>query len=53
MRYTPEQRSRIAQESVGKVIESFEWDDVDCYWVISFTDGTELCVRLMAEENTP
>lgn len=49
MKYTPAQRERISQESKGKVIESFEWDDVDHYWVMTFTDGTEMCVRLMAE----
>lgn len=47
--YTSEQRERMTYESKGKVIDTMEWVSEDEYWVIEFTDGTEMCVRLMAE----
>jgi hypothetical protein len=49
MKYTPEQRESLIQQAKGKVIESMEWFDDDGYWLIAFTDGSEMCVRLMAE----
>lgn len=49
MPYTPEQRERMIEESKGKVIDTMEWVSEDEYWVIKFTDGTEMCVRFMAE----
>lgn len=47
--YTDEQRRQISEQAQGKTIESMEWDPEDKYWVITFTDGFELCVRLMGE----
>jgi len=49
MIYTNEQRQIISEEAKGKTVNSMEWDDVDNYWVITFTDESEICVRLMAE----
>lgn len=50
MRYSDEQRKRISDESKGKTIETMGWEPDDGgYWVITFTDGSELSVRLMAE----
>ena len=48
MRYTPEQRKRIAVGAAGKRVQSLEWDD-DGYWVMVFGDGTEISFRFMAE----
>lgn len=44
-----EQRQHFMAESVGKTIEEIYWEDVDKYWVITFTDGSEISVRLMNE----
>lgn len=49
MKYTPEQRNNISEVCKGRIIESMEWEPEGKYWVITFTDGDELCVRLMAE----
>jgi hypothetical protein len=50
MKYTPAQRQAIRTEVSGKTIAWMEWTDADeGYWVMTFTDGSELCVRLMAE----
>ena len=49
MKYTDEQRQQISVDSVGKTIESLEWDSEDEYWVMTFTDGSECCFRFMAE----
>lgn len=47
MEYTEEQRKMLSEEAKGKTVESLEWDED--YWVMTFTDGTETCFRLMAE----
>lgn len=53
IRYTPEQRKRMSEESKGKTIESLEWEDQDEkwgeYWVMKFTDGSETSIRFMSE----
>lgn len=49
MIYTEEQRKQISATAEGKTIRSMEWDDVDKYWVITFTDESEITVRLMSE----
>lgn len=50
MRYTPEQRQQISETAKGKTIKSMEWEEEDGgYWVITFTDESEMCVRTMAE----
>lgn len=49
MSYTPEMRELIGNESVGKTIESLTFDEVDMYWVMSFTDGSEMCFLFMPE----
>jgi len=52
MTYSEAQRKQIGEEAVGKMIASLEWvDDEDTggYWVMTFTDGSEICLRLMAE----
>ncbi len=47
--YTTEQREEISRMAEGKTIESMEWVEEDHYWVITFQDDVEMCVRLMAE----
>ncbi len=49
MKYDKSMRDRISQDAIGKIVESLEWDDEECYWVMSFTDGTEISFRLMTE----
>lgn len=51
--FNDEQKAHISADSKGKVIESCEWSPADKsgpgYWVMTFTDGTEICFRFMAE----
>ena len=49
MIYTDEMKKRISDDAKGKIVESLKWDEVDKYWVMTFTDGSEICVRFMAE----
>lgn len=47
--YTTEQRERIINESVGKTVESLYWEAEGNYWVMTFTDETEMAFKFMAE----
>lgn len=47
---TPKQREQFAALSEGKTIAVATWDDEERYWVLRFTDGTELCVRLVVDD---
>jgi hypothetical protein len=49
MIYTDAQRKQISEEATGRVIKSLEWESEDGYWVMTFTDDSEICFRLMAE----
>lgn len=53
MEYTAEQRRQISGQSSGKIVVSLEYDhgigNDDGYWVMTFTDGTEITFRFMAE----
>lgn len=49
MQYNKEQRERISTEAKGKIIETMEYDEEGGYWVITFTDGSEMTFRFMAE----
>ena len=49
MEYTNEQRKQISEEAKGRTILSLEYDEVDKYWVMTFTDGSEICFRFMSE----
>jgi len=49
MKYNQSQRLAISEDAKGKTILSMYWDDVGEYWVIDFTDESQMCVRLMAE----
>lgn len=53
MNYSEEQRVLIGSEIKGKTIAAMYWSDglppIGGYWVLEFTDGSEMCVRLMAE----
>lgn len=49
MRYTAQQRNQVIADSTGKTIAALEWDETDSYWVMTFTDGTEMAFRFMAE----
>jgi len=49
MKYTPQQREMIIRQAAGKVVEELEWDEVDAYWWMRFTDGTEIAFRFMSE----
>lgn len=50
MRYTEEQKKQITADAAGKTVESLEWEE-DCggYWVMTFTDDSEISFRFMAE----
>lgn len=50
-RIAEEQRRQTSKQAKGKTIESMEWEPEDSYWVITFTDNSEMCVRLMAESS--
>lgn len=47
--YTDDERQIISAQAEGKTIEIMEWVADGQYWIIGFTDGTEVAVRLMAE----
>lgn len=51
--FTPTGRAQFIRDSVGKTIRSARWQpdlpEEPGYWVLTFTDGSELSVRLMAE----
>ena len=49
MRYNEEQRGSIIKESIGKTITDLEYVERDRYWVMSFSDGSEMSFRFMAE----
>jgi hypothetical protein len=53
MIYSVEQRRQIAEQAAGKVVGSLEWsaepDGSDGYWVMTFTDDSEISFRFMAE----
>lgn len=53
MDLTDEQRAEISREAKGRTIETLEYeppgDDLPGYWVMTFTDGTEISFRLMLE----
>ena len=52
MRYNDEMVQRISQEAKGKIIESLERVDDETageYWVMTFTDGSEISIRFMVE----
>lgn len=50
MIYPPEMRQAISEQAVGKTVESLEYVEADGgYWVMTFTDGQEICFRFMAE----
>jgi len=49
VKYSKEQRTQISEEAKGKIIESLEYDEEGGYWVMTFTDGSEICFRFMAE----
>lgn len=49
MRYTEGQRTQIAADAGGKTVQSLEWEGDGAYWVMTFTDGSEMSFRFMAE----
>ena len=49
MKYTAAMIAEIEAAATGKVVESLVHDEVGDYWVMTFTDGSELCFRLMSE----
>lgn len=56
MQYDQKQREQISAEAKGKTVQTLEWSEekndgegVGGYWVITFTDGSEISFRLMAE----
>ena len=54
MGMTEKQRARITADAAGKTVQSLTWEDdsedARGYWVMVFTDGSEISFRLMAEE---
>jgi len=53
IKYTAQQRQQIIDEANGKTIKTLEWssdeDGSNGYWVMTFTDDSEISFRLMAE----
>lgn len=49
MKYTPEMRNKIINEIKEKIIKSLYWEEEDKYWVMTFTDESEISFRFMAE----
>lgn len=50
MIYSEQQRKQLSEMAKGLVIDSLEWTAEDGgYWTMTFTDGTEMSFRLMAE----
>jgi hypothetical protein len=52
VKYTAEQRRAIIEQGPGKTVKSLEYDaggHGGGHWVMTFTDGTEICFRFMAE----
>ncbi len=49
--YSEQQIREIGEQAKGKTIESFAYvdDEAGGYWALTFTDGSEMCVRLMVE----
>lgn len=49
MHYSEQQRAKLSNEAIGKVVKGMDWIPEDEYWVITFADDSEISVRLMAE----
>ena len=49
MRFTEEQKRQITADAIDKTVESLEWEEDGGYWVMTFTDGSEISFRFMAE----
>ncbi len=49
MRYNAEQQESIIKESIGKTVTGMEYVEGDRYWVMTFSDGSEMSFRFMAE----
>ena len=49
MRYNQKQRESIIKESIGKTVTEMEYVEDDNYWVMTFSDGSEMSFRFMAE----
>lgn len=49
MRFTDEQRAKISEDAAGKVVGSVEYEAGGDYWVMTFTDESEISFRFMAE----
>ncbi len=49
MDYPPDQRQQISARAQGKQVESLDYEPEDGYWVMTFTDGSEITFRFMAE----
>ena len=53
MKYSEKQRASIIKESIGKTITDMEYVEDEQYWVMTFTDGSEMSFRFMAEVFEP
>ena len=49
MRYNKAARVAIIKESIGKTITGMEYVEEDRYWVMTFSDGSEMSFRFMTE----
>jgi hypothetical protein len=49
--YTEAQRQQISDDAKGKTVKRLEYvgDEPQPYWVMEFTDGSEMCFRFMFE----
>ena len=53
MKYNEEQRKSIIEESIGKTVSEMEYVEDESYWVMTFTDGSEISFKFMAELTAP
>lgn len=51
MQYSEEMRERMSDTAKGKEVKSLKWEEEGKYWVMEFSDGTEMRFRLWEAEN--
>ena len=47
--YNETNREEIKKALQGKVVESVAWCEEEKYWVLNFSDGSEISFRFMSE----
>jgi hypothetical protein len=47
--FSDEWRAAVSAAAAGKTVARLEWVAEERYWVMTFTDGSEVSLRLMVE----